>query len=293
MSSVSPRSMLPVFARVLAVAALGLASCAAQTILHEQRGPDGTVIVSQDASGLRTLRFAHGGARQSVVKPGDPAHLELAYAKAALVGLSLAEKPGRMLVIGLGGGSLPMYLRHYYPEAQIDAVDISAQVVDVAKRYFGFREDARMRAHVMDGRRFIEAARPGSYDLVILDAFGAASVPAPLTTREFLLAVRRALDPRGVVVGNVWGRGFNVLYDDMLRTYQEVFDELYVVSAGAEVNNLLLALPRSERLTQAGLAARAQSVALARGFRYDLGAIVQASFLHANERLPASRVLRD
>ncbi len=280
-------------AALCASAGLGLASCAAQTILYEQRAPEGTVIVDQDASGMRTLRFEHGGARQSVVKPGDPAHLELAYARAALVGLALAGRRERMLIVGLGGGSLPMFLRHYYPEAQIDAVDISAQVVDVAKRYFGFREDARMRVHVMDGRRFMEQARPGSYDLIVLDAFGSSSVPAHLTTREFLLGVRRALDPRGVAVGNVWGRGFNPLYDDMLRTYQDVYDDLYVVSAGTDVNNILLALPRAERLTQAELAARAQGVALERRFRYDLGAIVNAGFLRATERLSSSRVLRD
>lgn len=276
-------------------------ACFAQTVLHESKGPYGEVIVTQERDGLRTLRFERGGARQTVIRPGDPAHLELAYARSMMAGLalveaparSLAEAPARSLVVGLGGGSLPMFLRHHYPSMRIDAVDINPQVVDVARRYFDFREDARLRAIVADGRRFIEDAEPGAYDIILLDAYGANSVPKALTTLEFLQAVRRVLAPGGVAVGNVWGRGLNPLYDDMLRTYQEVFDEVVVVSPGEYVNNLVVALPRAAGLTRTGLASRARALAAARGFRFDPGAAVEAGFVSLVERNPASRVLRD
>ena len=273
---------------------LALASgCNAQSVLHESNGPYGEVIVTQERDGLRTLRFERSGARQTVVKPGDPAHLELAYARSMTTGLALVDAPARSLVVGLGGGSLPMFLRHYYPAMRIVAVDINPQVVDVARRYFDFREDALLRGIVADGRRFIEEAIPGSYDLILLDAFGANSVPKALTTQEFLQAVRRALAPGGVVVGNVWGRGLNPIYDDMLRTYQEVFDETVVVSPGDYGNNLVIALPRAIGLTQATLAARAHALAAERGFRFDPGAAVKAGFVSLGERNPARRVLRD
>jgi len=281
------------FAALCALTALSLVSCAAQTVLYENRGADGTVIVTQDANGLRTLLFEHGGARQSVVKPDDPDHLELPYAKAALAGLALADRQERMLVVGLGGGTLPMFLRRHYPGAQIDVVDISPQVVEVARRYFGFREDQRMRAHVADGRKFIEDARPGAYDIIFLDAYGADSVPAHLTTREFLQAVRKALDPQGVVVSNVWGRGSNSLYDAMVRTYQDIFDDLYILSVREAANHILLALPRRQVLSKAELAQRARRVSSARQFRFDLGDIVDVGFMHARDRDPASRVLLD
>lgn len=278
---------------LLALAVLSLSSCAASNVLYQNRTPEGAVIVTQDGNGLRTLLFEPGGARQSVVKPGDPDHLELPYAKAALVALALSERRERMLIVGLGGGTLPMFLRAHYPAAQIDVVDINPEVVKVAKAYFGFREDGRLRAHVGDGRRFIEAARPGAYDLIFLDAYGADSVPAHLTTREFLQAVRRALDPRGVVMGNVWGRGSNALYDAMVRTYQDAFDDLYIVSVLGDVNNILLALPRRETLSQAELAERARRVSSAGRFRFDLGDVVNAGFLHARARNPRARVLAD
>src|SRR5882672_9522201 len=211
-----------------AFAALSL-GCAAQTVIYEGASPYNTIIVTEDHKGLRTLLFERGGGRQSVVKPGDPDHLELPYARVALAGLALCEEPRRILVVGLGGGTLPMFLRKHYPAATIDAAEIDPDVVDVAKKFFGFIEDGHLRAHVGDGRQFIENARQANYDIIFLDAFGAHDVPKQLTTQEFLQFTRRALKPSGVVVSNVWRPASNPLYDSMVRTYQEAFDELLIL----------------------------------------------------------------
>src|SRR5713101_1830935 len=185
-----------------ALAALSVLACAAETVIYEKPSHYNTIVVTEDSNGLRTLLFERGGSRQSVVKPGDPDHLELPYARVALAGLALCEEPRRILVVGLGGGTLPMFLRGHYPAAAIDVAEIDPDVVDVAKKFFGFREDERMRAHVGDGRQFIENAVQPHYDVIFLDAFGARDVPKHLTTREFLQITRRALVPNGVAVAN-------------------------------------------------------------------------------------------
>jgi len=51
-----------------------------------------------------------------------------------------------------------MFLRKHYPAAGIDVAEIDPDVVDVAKKLFGFVADERMHAHVGDGRQFIENA---------------------------------------------------------------------------------------------------------------------------------------
>ena len=262
-----------------------------QVLLYEKASTFGRVMVT-DEGGLRVLRFEKGGARQTVIKVGDPKHLELPYARVAMVGLALCEQPRRILVVGLGGGTLPMFLRQYYPAAEIDAVDIDPEVVYVAKRYFDFREDDRMRAHVGDGREFVERFRQ-PYDLIFLDAFGSDSVPIHLTTQEFLWAVRRAVRPGGVVVGNIWSRASNRLYDSMVRTYQEVFDDLYILDVPHAGNRILLALPRRQTLNREELAARASAVSAAREFRFDLGELVTQGFDHAREKNPHGQVLSD
>jgi spermidine synthase len=242
---------------------------------------------------MRTLLFERGGGRQSVVKPGDPDHLELPYARVALAGLALCEEPRRILVVGLGGGSLPMFLRKHYPVAAIDVAEIDPDVVDVAKNYFGFREDERMHARTGDGRQFIENARQADYDIIFLDAFGDRDVPKHLTTLEFLKAVRRALKPSGGVVSNVWRPASNPLYDSMARTYQEAFDELFILDVPGDVNNIFLSLPRRQTLGQRDLAGLARKISTAKRFRFDLGDLVEYGFQHAREKSPQARVLRD
>jgi spermidine synthase len=264
---------------------------AAEQVLYEKRSPFGLVIVTEE-NGLRTLSFEKGGARQSVVKPGDPNHLELPYAPVAFTGLALCREPRRGLVVGLGGGTLPMFLRRHYPEATIDAVDIDPEVVFVAREFFGFREDSRMRGIVADGRKFIENTRQ-PYDVIFLDAFGTNSVPPALTTQEFLRSVRQAVRPDGVVVGNIWNRQSNPLYDSMVRTYQEVFDDLYILDVRGAANKILLALPRRQNFSREELAELAGRVSTAKRFPFDLGARVTYGFQHAIKKNSEGRVLRD
>jgi len=264
----------------------------AETILYEGKSAFNNIVVTEDDSGLRTLLFEKGGARQSVVKPGDPDHLELPYARVAMTGLALCEGPRRVLVVGLGGGTIPMFLRKHYPQATIDAVEIDPEVVQVAKKFFGFREDSRMRVHTADGRRFIEQCRQ-PYDIIFLDAFGPDSIPRHLATVEFLQSVRRALTPRGLVAGNVWSRSTNRQYDAMVRTYQEVFSELCIIRVEGAGNRILIALPRAERVTRTDLSKRAAAISKQHGFRFDLGELVSWGFQAAGEKDPQSRILTD
>jgi len=283
--------------RYLALGAIAiLAFCvitpAEQKVLHEEKSPYSTIIVTEDEQGLRTLWFEKDGAKQSVVKPGDPDHIELPYAEVMPVGLGLVEEPQRVLIVGLGGGTIPSFLRKHYPRLTIDVVDIDPVVVDVAKRFFGFREDSRMHAYVEDGRRFIARHR-NRYDAIFLDAFSADNVPYSLATQEFLYAVRRALTPKGVVVGNIWSRASNPLYDSMVRTYQEVFDELYIMDVEARGNKILIALPRKERLSRNDMARRVKTVSRQQSFPFDMGKLVTYGYHYAGEKNSDGQVLKD
>jgi spermidine synthase len=171
-------------------------------------------------------------------------------------------------------------------------VDIDPDVVDVAKRFFGFREDATLRAHVEDGRRFIETCR-NPYDIIFLDAYGPENIPYDLATREFLQAVRKALTPQGIVVGNVWDRGSNPLFDSMVRTYQDVFDELYILDVHGTGNKILVALPRKQQIERENLARRAARISSEKRFRFDLGDLVTQGLRRATDERFPGRVLTD
>jgi spermidine synthase len=276
----------------LATVAWAAAACADDAVLYEKQSPYNTIVVTEDGQGLRTLWFEKGGARQSVVKPGDADAIELPYARTMPAALAFVAEPRRVLIVGLGGGTIPTFLHKHCPQATIDVVDIDPEVVDVAKRFFGFQEGPPMHVYVQDGRRFIEECRD-PYDMIFLDAFGSENIPYHLATREFLEAVRRAVTAEGVVVGNVWSRNANPLYDGMVRTYQEVFPSLGILDVQGAANKILLATPRRQPVGQDDLERRARTVSQQKHLPFDLGDFVRRGYHDAGQKDPAARVLTD
>ncbi len=273
--SFTPAWRTGTFALLLFVSLSALCTAGAgERLLVEKKSPYSTVYVSEDEDGLRILRFERFGARQSVVKLGDPDHLELLYARVAPIGLAFVTQPRSALVIGLGGGTIPSFLRKHYPTLQIDVVDIDPVVVEVAKSHFGFREDARMHAHVEDGRRFVERTKT-RYDIIFLDGFGTDSVPPHLTTREFLAAVKAILSPEGVVVGNLWGRDVNRMYDSMVKTYRDVYENIRVVDVVGSGNKILLASGARPELSHREVMRRVQDLSRRLRLRNDLTEVAE------------------
>nr|WP_255203323.1 fused MFS/spermidine synthase [Myxococcus sp. AM011] len=189
-------------------------------------------------------------------------------------GVAFVANPQRILMIGVGGGSLPMFLRAALPQTHIDAVDSDAEVLQVARRYFGFREDALLHAHVADGRRFIETPGP-AYDVILLDAYGPRGMPKSLATWEFLQAARARLAPEGVVVSNVH-RSPNPLYPAMLQTWRASFVQLYAFDSQTTANRVFVGLTSAQRVSRGALKARAAR--LARAARFNLRALMSRRF---------------
>jgi len=248
--------------------------------------------LTEDGSGLRTLRFGADGAFQSIVKAGDPRHLELPYARVLPACLAFTQNPIRVLIVGLGGGTLPRFFHSHFPQMLIAVVELDPDVVQLAKEHCGFVEDERMRVHVGDGRDFIEASR-GGFDVIILDSFDADSIPTHLTTLEFLNAVRNALAPEGIAVANVWGRATNPLYGSMLLTYRSAFEDVHIFDVPAPGTKLFVALPHRCVMTRDELVKKAREISRQHGFAYDLGDAI-AGFRNSElEIVRGGSVLRD
>ncbi|TSC32779.1 hypothetical protein FOF48_07190 [Corallococcus sp. Z5C101001] len=252
----------------------------------------GPVVVTEDADGRRSLRFGDGGARQSVVWPGEPLRLELPYTRMAMVALAFVPQPENVLAVGLGGGAIPMFLRAVLPDTHIDVVEVDAGVVEAAKQHCGFREDALLEAHVADARTFIEA-EGAPYDIIFLDAYGADQIPGHLATREFLGAVRARLTRGGAVVGNVWESAANPHYDAMVRTYQVSFQGLSLFEVPTSSNRILVGLEGPSRLTRETLVERARRVERERKLPFRLSTLVAQRYRPLTRRVGRGRVLTD
>lgn len=67
-------------------------------------------------------------------------------------------------MVGLGGGSLPLFVHDHFPRSRIEAVEIDPSMLEVATQWFGFSQSDRMKVHIADGLDYITslAGREGT-----------------------------------------------------------------------------------------------------------------------------------
>ena len=210
-----------------------LASCmttpaAAMTVIHTEKSLYRNIVVYEEDE-QRCMSFSRHQqtARQTCQSLDDPNQFVFIYTRMMMGALYLNPHPGKILIIGLGGGVLPTALAKMFPEAGIDIVEIDPAVVNVARRFFGFNPSQKVQVFEEDGRVFVKrAGRAGQrYDLIMLDAFDHEYIPEHLLTREFLLEVKTLLAADGVLAANTFSS--SRLYHHESTTYQSVFGLFY------------------------------------------------------------------
>jgi len=212
---------------------------AAQTekLVHAERSQYREVLVYENG-GERCMCFTRSCriGRQSCIDLENPHRFALNYTRMMLAGsLFSSPDPRRILIVGLGGGSLPTALAEILPNATIDVVEIDPAVTRVARRFFDFKDGPKLKVSELDGRVFIKrAGREGKrYDIIMLDAFDHEYIPEHLLTREFLQEVKALLAPQGVLVANTFSS--SRLYDHESTTYSDVFGPYYNLKAANRV----------------------------------------------------------
>jgi spermidine synthase len=155
-----------------------------------------------DNNGVRTMRFERN--RQSSMLLDDRFETDIEYVAYLHLTLAVVPRPSRALVIGLGGGMFVKQLWRDHPQLHIDAVEVDAEVVSIAREFFDLPDDPRIAVHLGDGRTFLEAST-SVYDIVVADAYDDDHIPLPLTTEEFMRAVQAHLVPEGVIAYNIIG----------------------------------------------------------------------------------------
>jgi spermidine synthase len=222
-------------------------SVQAMELVHSERSLYRQVLVYKDGD-VRYLCFTRNCTigRQSSLDLKAPDRLVFDYAHMMLGSLFLVPRPQSILVIGLGGGTLPKALAKVLPEASIDVVEIDPAVTRMARQYFQFVPGPRTTIFEEDGRVYVRrAGRAGkSYDLIMLDAYDHEYIPEHMLTREFLQEVKLLLKPGGVLAANTFSS--SRLYESESTTYRAVFGEFYNLKAANRIilwrNGMLPAL---------------------------------------------------
>ena len=119
-------------------------------------------------------------------------------------------------VVGLGTGTTAAYVR---PGDTLRYYEINPEIVDLARRYFTFLEDAESRGQVDialgDARvvleRELEEGNPQNFDVLAIDAFTSDAIPVHLLTAEASDIYWKHLQPDGILAIHISNRHLDLL----------------------------------------------------------------------------------
>jgi SAM-dependent methyltransferase len=142
--------------------------------------------------------------RQSYVDLDDPTYLDFEYMQ-CLAEIVDALDPGPLAVTHVGGGAatLARYVAATRPGSSQIILEPVVAMTELGRCRLPFPRGARIRIRPVDGRAGMAALADASADVVILDAFHGARVPAELTSAEFVADVARVLRADGVLLINI------------------------------------------------------------------------------------------
>lgn len=180
----------------------------------------------------------------------------------------------RILVAGLGGGAMPMSLRRNHPRLVIDVVEIDSNIVSVANRYFGIKEDARLRIHTGDAHRYLKESDQ-TFDVIVLDVFKSKDndlwMPPPLASVDFFRTAQKRLSRDGLIVLNLVGRlkGKARTTLAIIRKLEKLFPQVYLFpiflkkapNLEEERNIIVICAMDKKRLSSKTIIRRAQKLA--------------------------------
>jgi spermidine synthase len=244
------------------------------------------IFVTKEAN-LLALSFQWKGWRfyQSQANLADGDDLPMPYSRLMSVAAIFPTEIKRVLVLGLGAGSIAVYLHRFVPDAAIDAVELDPGVIEVAKKYFGLRESAKFRLIPGDARMYLNRHRE-PYDLIFVDAFTGSYIPFHLMTKEFYQLVRSRLSPHGVAAFNFLPA--KDIFESNLRTVSLAFDhriDLFHIDAPNGESNVIV-IGRFDPSSDAETLQKAFAAQARYKFHFDVSKLV------AEQRMPPPKELK-
>lgn len=208
-----------------------------QEILYQAKTEYNDIKVVREGSVI-TL-YSPSNVRQSAIDTDNPESFCLEFLHNVFVGLALIPNPESILVMGLGGGVIPMILERINRRCNIDVVEIDPEMTKVAKQYFNFNKTSRMRLFIDDAFTFVKNAR-NNYDIIIMDVYIGSELPQECATPEFFLEARKCLSHDGIFISNLMTSD-KLYYEKMLNTISSAFNEIWLLSGTVSGNTIVIA----------------------------------------------------
>ncbi|XP_021836682.1 uncharacterized protein [Spinacia oleracea] len=195
-----------------------------------------------------------------------------------------SEEKVQTVVIGLGAGLLPMLLHKCMDFLQVEAVELDPVMLSLAKDYFGFCEDERLKVHLADGVQFLKNLTISSlqegvnitgskesisgsslgasnvrhqpvqkFDIIVVDvdssdsSSGLSCPAADFVEDSFFATVKDVLSEQGLFVINLVSRSPSIK-EVIVSRMRTVFSHLYCLQLEGDVNEVVFAANSNTRV---------------------------------------------
>lgn len=196
-----------------------------------------------EEGGVRYLHFGSDWV-QGAMRIRRPADLELEYTREMMSGLLLrdgftaeAKWPKRILLVGLGAGSLTKFCYWKLPCARVTTVEINPAVHAAASFHFKLpAEDERLSIVIGDGADYMLRSRP-KFDYILIDGYDADAKVGLLDSLPFYQACWARLNEGGMLATNLFGRSRQ--YTAPLQRLAEAFGDRCVALPPCSSGNVI------------------------------------------------------
>ena len=176
---------------------------------------------------------------QSRMHRHAPDDLVLEYTRAMMGFLLFLPLPARIVMIGLGGGSMAKYCLRHLPGVDFTAVENSPDVIALRSEFAIPPDGARFRVVCADGADFMRDASHAA-DALIVDGFDASGQPPQLCTQDFYDQCAARLSTPGVLVTNFWAA--DMQYGAFISRLRHSFgDQVVSISCADPENRIVFA----------------------------------------------------
>jgi spermidine synthase len=190
-------------------------------------------------NGERRYLYFNVRLMQSEMLLRTPNSLELRYTQKMMAFLLFHPRPKRIVLIGLGGGSLIKFCHQRLPVAHLTAVELDPDVIAWRDAFMLPPDGQRLEVLQADGAEYLQNVEKG-IDALLVDAFDRTGFAPSLANREFFEAAFAKLSGNGVLVINLAGEKES--YAGLIGEAMHVFDDqVIVISVPDDGNHVLYA----------------------------------------------------
>ncbi len=132
----------------------------------------------------------------------------------------------KVLVLGLGLASIPQMLEQIFGKKfEFHAVEIDGEIIRLAEKYILDELNSPMQIFEMDAEIFIDIASE-KYDMIIVDIFEDANVPAKFETNIFIEKAKKLLKSKGILLYNRLNTSDKTL-KNTLKFFENIFLKVF------------------------------------------------------------------